>query len=247
MAHLHRFFIDATQGVVDTVTLPEHEAHHALHVVRVKSGDEVALFDGAGAELIGRVTAAAKSRVQVAIESRLQHPLPSSDLTLIQAWLHRGDSVEELIRRCTEIGVRRFVFFRGQHSERSPQYNEKWVRWAVESCKQCGRFWLPRFEVAKDLSAAIALTPGASLAIATGAREGRPLGTLRGMAHVGVIVGPEGDFSSEEVESAIAAGAVPVSLGAFTYRAEVAAFLACSLVQYESGALGPGHDMILPT
>ena len=131
MAHLHRFFVepDAVQG--DSATLDGAEAHHALHVVRVQHGDTLALFDGVGRELQGRVTATTRHDVTVEVEEERNIQPELRTLTLLQAALHRDKSIEELIRRCTEIGVGRFVFYPSERSEHPPKLSDKWRRWEI--------------------------------------------------------------------------------------------------------------------
>jgi 16S rRNA (uracil1498-N3)-methyltransferase len=236
MPHLHRFYIGPIPESRSLVDLPEHEAHHALHVLRLGQGDEVALFDGCGTEFTGTVSKTTRHDVSVEIHRHLKHVASNSTLCILQAWLHRNESIEDLVRRGTEIGVREFVFFRGKHSERAPKPNEKWTRWAIESCKQCGRFWLPQFSVVADLDAALRTVRG-NLLIATPHRPPTPLKHAISKPSISILIGPEGDLDPTEIDAAIAAGGIPVSLGAATYRAEVAAVLLASLIQYELGEL----------
>ena len=225
------------------IALPAEEAHHALHVVRVKAGERVVLFDGEGREIEGSVSRATHREVIVAPGTERRIPAPMVCLSLLQAWLLREKSVEYLIQRGTEIGISHFRFFRGRHSEKTPHLNPKWQRYAVEACKQCGRAWLPSFDVVSDLDAALNRVQG-PLLIATQSLPPVPiaeaLGGLSGVeGEVTLLVGPEGDLAPEELDIASSRGAIPISLGSATYRSEVAATLAASLVLYELGGLGP--------
>jgi 16S rRNA (uracil1498-N3)-methyltransferase len=130
------------------------------------------------------------------------------------------------------------VFFPAERSEHPPRISEKWRRWAIESCKQCGRLWLPEFSLAPGLEAALAGTWSALL-IATADEAPVPLRSAVQGDCVALIVGPEGDFTPAERSLALACQAHPISLGAATFRAEVAATLAAALIRYEFGALGP--------
>ncbi len=247
MPHLHRFHVSRDELSADRISLPEAEAHHALRVARVRLGDRVALFDGEGREAIGEVAEAGPDAVTVSVETRREKPRSLRPLTLAQAWLNREKSIEPIISRGTELGVARFVFFKGERSERAPRLNEKWDRLAVESCKQSGRLWLPEFELAGDLAGVLAAAGGRIL-IATKDREAAPLNQALGEeGDVLVVVGPEGDFTESELTSAIEAGAVPISLGAYTLRSEVAATLAISLIQYELGELALHHEVTKDT
>lgn len=238
MPHIHCFYIepDAVQG--NSAVLDGTEAHHALHVVRVRHGDPVVLFDGVGRELQGRVSGTTRHDVTVQItEDRNVEP-ESRTLTLLQAALHRDKATEELIRRCTEVGVARFVVYPAERSERSPRISEKWRRWAIESCKQCGRLWLPEFSIAPDFETALK-DEWSALLIATAEEKPVPLRTaIKGDA-IALAVGPEGDFTDDERVLAKSLGAQPVSLGPATFRSEVAAMIASALIRYELGCLGP--------
>lgn len=215
------------------------EAHHAIRVVRVRAGDPVALFDGAGRVWPATVREAGKRDVLLDVGAPAVVPPPAPALCLALAWLHRPQPMEDLVRRGVELGVARFVFYRAARSQAAPRIPEKWRRLAIETCKQCGNAWLPRFETAPDLAAALDACPGAVL-IATADADPVPLArAMENAASITLVVGPEGDFSPDELSRALAAGARPISLGATTFRAEAAAEIALALVRYSSGGLGP--------
>jgi len=238
MAHLHRIYIPQETAGTGQIVVGGDEAHHALHVVRVRPGDPVALFDGHGREISGEVIAVEKREVVVeALEERVLPP-PPRRLTLLQAWLHRDKALDFIVQHGTELGVARFVFFRAQRSERKPVHSDKWARAAIEACKQSGRLWLPEFILADGIEEAVrdAAVP---VLLATKDLHAAPLRTALGGGSVALMVGPEGDFTDEEVAMALEAGVTPVSLGAATYRSEMAAIVGAALIQYELGELGP--------
>lgn len=239
MAHLHRFYIPPGTPSGDVIPLPPEEAHHVRRVLRVRPGEQVALFDGRGREILGEIALPGKHDAEVCRESERQIPPPSPRLTLAQAWLHRREAITEIVRHGTELGVSRVIFFRGSRSEQAPKILPKLERIAIEACKQCGRLWLPEMGVLPDLGAVLSETSGLRL-IALLDPSSRPIDTLiANNADITIIIGPEGDFSPEEREQAIAAGACPFSLGLATYRSEMAALLSLTLAQYECGGLGP--------
>lgn len=239
MGHVYRFYVPPDSLTAGTeLTLPTEESHHALHVVRVREGDTVEVFDGAGNEAHAVVRSAGRKDVTLTVLGRRTVAPLKTRLTIVQAALHREDAVEELIRRGTELGVAAFRFFPATHSERPPKPKEKWKRYAVDACKQSRRAWLPRIETAGSLEAALKES-FETILIATPHGEARPLrGVLREGNDIALIVGPEGDFTDEEVELALNAGAIPISFGAATYRSEVAAILGATLILYERGQFG---------
>ncbi len=238
MAHQHRFYIAPPPPVNDSVALSGEESHHALKVVRARVGDAVSLFDGRGREYSGIVSEAGRRDVIIALEAVREVPPPAPRVILAQAWLHREKSLEELIRRGTELGVTEFCFFRGDHSERDPKVSDKFHRLAVEVCKQCGRSWLPEFTTARNMTEVLARPEPDKLMASMDAPPVPLKAALSGRAVI-MIVGPEGDFTPEETEEALAAGVKPVSLGATTFRSEIAGAVLTTLVQYELGKLGP--------
>lgn len=236
MAHVYRFYCGEAVAGASEVALSGEEAHHALHVVRVKPGDSLEVFDGAGRSFACEVSECDRKDVtcQVLGESFVERALPRVFVSL--AWLGKDKGVESLIQRCTELDVAGFRFFRGAHSVKAVKASPKWERWAVEACKQSGRVWLPEFEVCDGLSD---VTREGELTI-VGALEGEvvKLGdVVSGDRDVNVVIGPEGDFSAEEYAALGEAGAAFVSLGDGVYRSEVAASLLAGLVSYELGRL----------
>ena len=241
MSHVHRFFLSPAVPLENAITLSGAEAHHAIHVVRVKPGERVALFDGQGTELVGEVARVGKRDIEVAVVESRREPRPDISLTLVQAGLHRDKAMESLVRQCTALGVERLRFFRAQRSERQVRPNAKWRRAAIEACKQCGRPWLPVIETAENLGSALDDIDGALL-MATADAPPIPLSSALTANSVALLVGPEGDFTQDELAVARARGASPISLGATTFRAEVAALVGVALIQYELGRLGPHED-----
>ncbi len=222
MSHLHRFYLPTPAPADGVVALPQEEAHHALKVLRVRPGDAVVLFDGLGREWPGAVAAATRHDVQVSItEARLTQPPPWA-LTLCVAWLKREKALEFTVRHGTEMGVTRFLFWRARHSERSGPVDDKWRRLAIETCKQCGRPWLPEFAACNDLEAALNGTRGTVLA-ALLERTPVPLAQAVGTNEASLVVGPEGDFTPAERDLLEQRRVVPISLGPSTFRSEMAA------------------------
>lgn len=241
MPHVHRFYIDKTPGEADPIDLSGQEAHHALHVVRLKVGDGVEVFDGLGREWDCRVVETTRHGVRLEAVDCRQAVRGAARLTLYQAALHRDKAVEELVRHGTELGVAGFVFFPAHHSERGPRAGGKWRRTAIEACKQCSRAWLPEFDTAESLEDALARASG-TLLVATRELPAVAVAHAVSSPEISLFVGPEGDFTEEELGAFVARGASAVSLGAATYRSEVAAVLASALVLYELGELGPGRS-----
>lgn len=238
MSHLHRFHIAPETPTAPTIALPREEAHHALRVARVRHGAEVELFDGRGRVLRGSLRPEGRREAFVEVTAESQTPRPTPQLTVAVAWLHRDKAVETIIRRATELGVGRVVFFGAEHSERKPKDSDKLQRVAVEAGKQCGCAWIPDLELAAELGEVLPGSAG-DLLLADMHGEPAPLRTSLTGGDAMVLIGPEGDFTEEERAMALKAGARSLSLGGNTFRTEVAAGVAAALVLYEWGRLGP--------
>ena len=240
MPHLHRFYIEpgrVAAGASDLL-LEGEEAHHALHVVRVKPGDEIEILDGAGGVYTCSVVEAGRKDVRCEVKEIEKRDRSRHELTWSQAWLNQERNIETVIKRGTELGVTTFCFFRGDHSERAPRENAKWKKWAIESCKQCGEPYLPEFMVREDLEAVLEIPADKRLFAVVGGPAVPLKDTLVGAASVNMIVGPEGDFSESETSHAVRCGVQPVRLGNRVLRSEVAGATLAALIQYERGELG---------
>lgn len=220
------------------VALSADEAHHALRVLRVRPGDVVELFDGQGHTWAGTIAGISRNDVSVAISAESFTPREEPGLGLAQAWLHRDKVIDDIIRDATVLGVSRICFFRAAHSEKTPRFSPKWARLMIESCKQCGRPWLPDLSVASSLAEALGQFEGATLAVAAMDGPHVPFSSIERGRPVVYVVGPEGDFSAEEMKAMHGAGALPLSLGRYTLRSEAAASVGVTLIQHHLGALG---------
>lgn len=236
MSHTYRFYAQPEVGDSARIVLRDDEAHHALHVLRIKAGSEVGVFDGLGNAWSCRVSACSRKEVSCAV---MEHSFtePAGPRVVVSvAWLNKDKAVEALIQRCTELGVGAFRFFRGEHSGRAPKLSPKWKKWAVESCKQCGRVWVPEFSVLDGLSEV--LEDEETTLVASLGDESVPLrDCVTGSQDINIVIGPEGDFSEGELASLLAKEARPISLGDGVYRSEVATGLMSALVMYELGRL----------
>jgi 16S rRNA (uracil1498-N3)-methyltransferase len=232
------------------LTLSPAESHHLVAVNRARSGDTVVAFDGRGNEWICDLVADRKNAAVLKVRFKQQRlPLPY-EITLGQA-LPKGQFMDAIVRKATEIGAARIVPLESERTQvhldgdRSDRKIEKWQTAALEAAKQCGNPFLPEIlpvqnaakfmESARDfdLKLIASLHPGAQslkTVLATfRASHGRaPTKALW-------LVGPEGDFTPAEMSVAQSAGFAPISLGPLVLRCETAAVYALSILSYEMG------------
>ncbi len=246
---MHRFHVPPGTANGAEVTLSPEESHHAFRVLRLAPGDAVTLLDGAGVEARGSVIVADKRAVRVGVRERIVHPPLTCAVTLLQA-LPKGRLMDSIVEKATELGASRIVPLLTEHTVSRPDEDhaasklEKWRTTALEAVKQCGNPWLPRVETPMtfadvlrrnerfDLALVASLHPGTRpmRAVFAGfqAREGRR------PASVAVWVGPEGDFTPEEIAALVESGVQPVTLGRLVLRCDTAAVTTLALALHEA-------------
>jgi 16S rRNA (uracil1498-N3)-methyltransferase len=244
----HRFYLPPDQCRGRPLRLAGSEGHHALHVLRVRVGDRVTILDGAGQEFLCAVTGVEDNQVGLNILETHSHPPPPCELMLLQA-LPKGKLIDSIIQKATELGAARIVPLLSErvvvHLDAADASHkaQKWQAVAVEAIKQCGATWLPKVELPVtpkqflargerfELSLIGSLQPDARhprLYLDAFRSEHR-----RNPTSLAVWVGPEGDFTLEEIQRVQAAGAKPISLGPLVLRADTAAFYCLSVLNYE--------------
>ena len=149
-----------------TVSLPPEESHHAVHVLRLRTGDEVRLFDGEGFFYDGRISTIRKGEVSVEIVSvEPSEREPQSRLFLTVASL-KGRKSDLLVQKSVELGVGEMTLFpsersvsRWRQAEDADAHRERWERIVVSACKQCGRATLMPVRPCRSLEEALSLLP----------------------------------------------------------------------------------------
>ena len=245
---MHRFFVDPAESGKDVIELSEREAHHGANVVRIREGERVAALDGKGSELACTVQSVSKRGVTLAVYQRNTIPPLPYQLTLVQA-IPKGKTMETIVQKAAELGAFRIVPIITDRTvtqideERSESKVEKWNWIAIDAIKQCGSAWLPKVSEPLKPSQYLASAERADLTLIASLQAGakHPRTIFRDFMQekgrkpktVSVWVGPEGDFTPAEINTVLAAGALPITLGPLVLRSETAAFYCLSMVNYE--------------
>lgn len=214
------------------------DAHRLRQVLRLKPGDAIGLFDGRGHEWVGQVTGVSKHSVQVSdLQSIEAVPESSMPVTLAIGVL-KGDQMDAVVRDATMLGVATIVPLRTSHVTVPPKAwqsgaaVERWQRVAIASATQCRRAVVPDVRPVTDFEACLH-APAALRLICVEPGVAAPGSDWKSVAapeSVQLLIGPEGGWSEEEVQQAVAAGAQVVSLGPRTLRAETAPIVALTLI-----------------
>ena len=227
-----RFYLDAPLRAGGVCTLSEDAAHHAVHVLRLREGDEVTLFNGRGGEFAARIASMQRLRISIDL---LQHrgleresPLR---VTLVQG-VSAGERMDSTVRKAVELGVAEVQPVLAARSvarpkgDRAENRRSHWQKIVISACEQCGRNRVPevqplvpleRLPAGRQLAAKILLSPASEL----------PLSKLPAAeSHFVLAAGPEAGFTEEEEAALVEAGFVPASLGPRVLRTETAAVAA---------------------
>jgi 16S rRNA (uracil1498-N3)-methyltransferase len=234
-----RFFL-AEPPAAGQAILTGDEARHCSRVLRAKEGDTIRVFDGRGTEWVACITAIGRDAVTVTVgEPLMTGSKPSLQLTLAVA-LPKGERQKWLVEKLTELGTARLVPLITERgvAEATDAARARLERGVIEACKQCGRTFLMEIAPPATLHELAARYPAAVRLVAH--PGGTSLGELPLMApgqptpEIVAAVGPEGGFTEEEVEQAVAAEFELLSLGAHILRIETAAIAIASWVRIAS-------------
>jgi 16S rRNA (uracil1498-N3)-methyltransferase len=217
-------------------------------VLRLRPGDEVAVFDGTGRELVAALATASPRRARARILREMPRTArPALFVTLAQV-MPRGGAMDLVVGKATELGVTRIVPLEAERSVRhASARGPRWRRIAQEAAEQCGRADLPDVTPILPLEEFLRDHPKGVPLVATDPGEGscplvRVCQDLRDITRLTLLVGGEGGFSPGELDRLRVHGARLASLGPRLLRAETAALAALTIVQAILGDWGPGED-----
>jgi 16S rRNA (uracil1498-N3)-methyltransferase len=241
-------FLGAIDLRSSTARLSEDESRHLAQVLRLRAGDEVAVFDGAGREFRARVERLSRDGVELAlIEESAAAPEPTVRLTLAQAAI-KGEKMDDVVRDATMMGVSAIEPVVTAHTVAHLKPGgapDRWRRIAIASAKQCRRAVVPSIGagvtfadwLSRDRSELKLLLAEPSARVDGAATKASQAPSSVAPMSASLLVGPEGGWSTEEVEQAVAAGYRPLTLGRRTLRADAAPIVAIGVLQFLWGDL----------
>lgn len=226
-----RFYLDAPLRAGSVCTLPEDSAHHAVHVLRLREGDEVTLFNGRGGEFAARI--ASMQRLKISIDL-LQHRAIEREsplrVTLVQG-VSSGERMDSTVRKAVELGVAEVQPVLATRSvarpkgDRAENRRSHWQKVVIAACEQCGRNRVPEVQPVLALKDYRATSLGGKILLSPTAE--RPLSKIPLQENDFVLAaGPEAGFTADEEAMLVEAGFTPASLGSRVLRTETAAVAA---------------------
>ncbi|GGN96852.1 RsmE family RNA methyltransferase [Saccharibacillus kuerlensis] len=251
---MQRYFVEKEQFEENKVRILGEDARHIGRVMRGRPGDKIIVCDGADrlvlAELesveTGEVIAVAVEEIAEKSEARFRVDIAQS--------LPKGDKLETVIQKCTEIGANAFVPFLSERTvvqydaKKEEKRLQRWSKIAKEAAEQSHRSRIPQVSQPLTYKQLLKTFGSYDLVLFCYEKEDglqlrdivRPFAEQRpdGEANVLLVVGPEGGFAEREADEAAAAGAKIAGLGKRILRAETAGMAALSCILYESGEMG---------
>lgn len=211
--------------ILSTLRLDKEEASHCVRVLRKKAGDTVFVTDGRGIRYECLITEANPHRVNLQITGEERIPKAwNIYVTIAVAPTKNADRMAWLVEKATEVGVDRILFLRCRHSERKGVNVERMRRIAVSAMNQSLKTLLPEITEAVPLTEILDLNGDKYFGYCDEATERKEfVKEYSGRNDVVIAIGPEGDFSPEEVEAMKGAGYQPVTFGRERLRTETAA------------------------
>jgi 16S rRNA (uracil1498-N3)-methyltransferase len=243
---MHRFFISRDSFAGDNVSIIGEAAYQITRVLRLKPGDHITVLDDSGWEYEAAIESITHDTVQgKVIKKEPGVGEPKISLTLCQALL-KTDKFEFVLQKCVELGVTGFV---PSVSERcvvrkpSESRIERWHNIIREAAEQSRRARLPVIHPIISFVEACKQVTGPALILWEQEKSQSLAATLKSHLFnkaqaISIFVGPEGGFTSAEIELARQHDIVPVGLGKRILRAETAGLVATSAIMYEKGELG---------
>ena len=221
--------------ILQTLTLPESESAHCSRVLRMKEGDEAYVTDGKGRRY--RCVIMEPHQKHTSLEILDFEEVPNHwpcRITLAVAPTKHSDRMEWLLEKAVEIGVDNVALLRCQRSERKSMKLDRLEKVMVSAMKQSLKGVMPEIEEVTSFKSFVESAPSESMKYFGYCSKDYPRKDFsreyRAGTEVVIMIGPEGDFTHEEVELAVASGFVPVTFGESRLRTETAALYAVTAV-----------------
>ena len=217
----------------ETIELPADESRHLVKVLRKKVGDIVHATDGEGFLIKAKLLDENHRGVQLQKLEEEKQPESAYEFTLAIAPVKNNDRLEWCIEKATEIGVTRIVPILCDHAERKRIKHDRLERTAVSAMKQSNQFYKPQIDELTKFKDFVEQDNGGEKYIAH-CEEDRERTQFVSQVKPGgsttILIGPEGDFSPQEIELALKCGYLPVALGNTRLRTETAAVVSTAIV-----------------
>jgi 16S rRNA (uracil1498-N3)-methyltransferase len=248
-----RIFFPGRVGEGELCKLGEQNLRYVRSVLRMKKGDGLILFDGTGWEYEGVIKNFFSGGISIEVLKKNRIPDKAVKISLFQA-LPKAHKMDFIVQKATELGADRIISFQSARSvprlsqDKARAKISRWQSIATEAARQCGRADIPEIGGIAAFEEMLAYSGRKPLKIIfweeeseRGVKEVLRDEKYAGAHDISVVVGPEGGFSREEIESAADKGFISVTLGKNILKVETAALTILAIIQYEKGIFGGQH------
>ena len=228
------FYISNYDGIQKQIVLDEDTSKHIVQVLRMKTGEQLNLTDGKGSLLTCGIIAEHKRHCEVEILSSVTYPLSSKKITIAISLLKNSNRFEWFLEKATEIGVVEIIPLICERTEKEKFRYERMKGICISAMLQSQQVWLPVLhEPVKFVNVEMwkcVKGPNLIAHCAEGQKQTISNFHISTLSHSLICIGPEGDFTPQEIERALQHHFVPVSLGETRLRTETAGVVAAALV-----------------
>lgn len=239
---LTRIYQPISLAINTFLRLDEQASHHVARVLRLKEGDEIAVFNGDGGEFCAIITQVAKKNVDVEIKNFLSRNMESPLNICLAQGIARGEKMDWIIQKAVELGVKKIVPLLTErcnvqlNHERIQKRIEHWQSVIISACEQSGRNVVPEIVVPQPLDKwlfqnkadiRIVLSPHAT-------KKSLPE-KIESTQSISILIGPEGGLSEQEIKKATLKKFIPMQLGPRILRTETAPIAALAILQSRYG------------
>ncbi|KUK64919.1 MAG: Ribosomal RNA small subunit methyltransferase E [Desulfofundulus kuznetsovii] len=234
------------------VNITGSDVNYITNVLRLKKGSFISVYDGRGRACLARIDKINKDKIGcTVVEEFAAAPEPLIKITLVQG-LPKGDKMETIIQKCTELGVSEVIPLSCERSivkivqENAAGKVSRWQRVALEASRQCRRSVVPKVSEPMGWREILNSMPEDALGLLFWEKEDKCSlkDCLRASnpESIYLFIGPEGGFTADEVEMTKEFGVISVSLGPRIMRTETTGPAVMAVIQYELGDLGGACD-----
>ncbi len=223
---MHVFYDEHISSEMTHFELCEEESRHVCKVLRLINGDKLILLNGQGGEFTCEITDSDSKKCVIRIMNVITHKKPNYDIHIAIAPTKNNERIEWFLEKATEIGITTISFLQCQNNERTRIKLDRFQKILIAAMKQSKRFFLPQLNNLIHLKDFLSMHQGAFIAYCGNGDKSLLIGQET-FHNAPILIGPEGDFTKEEIALALKYGYKLITLGENRLRTETAGLVAC--------------------
>jgi 16S rRNA (uracil1498-N3)-methyltransferase len=238
MSQIPRVYFEGDLSTGARFYLKNTEAHHLIHVLRVKRGQTVCVFTDQKKEFSAQVQAVLKDSVELQVMEIMGHHEKSWKSVLVQA-IPKSQKIDWIIEKATELGVDEVYPVITRYVVKTTVRVDRLQKIAQAASQQSHRLTIPFIHPPEEWAEFLKKSKNFDLAViaclSPMSRQSidQALQSSSGAKTIALAIGPEGDFSSDEIKAAVKFGWIPIDLGSFILRTETAAIASLAILNHE--------------